>query len=202
MVAAGLLLRFGCHKGASGKTILVMEYLPFSLANKFAEEELDLEKVIYYIEPVCIAVDHLHEKGITHRDIKPANILVSEDGAVKLSDLGSSNYTNEVSTAGGAAIYRAPESFPGEGERFFPASDLYSIAVVTFEAFAKTTPFTGVSDESRILELKKDLDYIKKECKKLGLDKRLIRVLLKSMNPAPDQRYKSGRNYARALKRL
>ena len=30
--------------------------------------------------PVCLAVQHAHQKGIVHRDLKPANILVTVAG--------------------------------------------------------------------------------------------------------------------------
>ncbi len=202
-----LVIIYDCHKTSSGKLVLVIEYVPFTLENALGLKDFDLERTIEFVDPVCKAVDHLHEikneqgEPIVHRDIKPANILISEKGAVKLSDLGSANYTNMVSTADGAMIYRAPEGFAQEGRRFYPESDLYSIAVVAFEALAGKNPFVA-SEESVVLRLKKDPDYIKQKCRESGFDKRLTRAMLKALNLNHTQRYKSGKNFTRALKRL
>ena len=186
------------HVSATGKPVLVMEYLPFSLANKLAEEKLSLEKTIGYIEPACKAVDHLHEKDIIHRNIKPSNILIGEDGTVKLSDLGQAGFSGTVSTVKGTQSYRAPEGFPAHG-RFYPESDIYSIAVITFEALTGTRPFRGEPDK---LEQRESLEHTKGQCREAGFSDELTRVLTKGMHPDHTKRYHSGREYVEALKGL
>ena len=34
----------------------------------------------------------MHEKRIMHRDLKPANIFISQNGELKVGDLGLGNY--------------------------------------------------------------------------------------------------------------
>ncbi len=191
---------YDSHVSKSGKPILVMEFLPYTLANKFYVEDFDLEKAIGCIEPVCNAVDFLHEKGVVHRNIKPGNILISEDGAVKLSDLGHAGVSGTASSARGTMVYRAPEGFAQKGGKFYPASDLYSIAVVAFEALAKTSPFIGSPDRSQTLRWKQDVRYTQDRCREYGIPEELARVLVKGMHPDRNQRYQSGKEFVDALK--
>jgi serine/threonine protein kinase len=39
-------------------------------------------------QQVCWTLEHVHQHGCIHRDLKPANLYLSEDGKVKLGDLG------------------------------------------------------------------------------------------------------------------
>ena len=64
-----------------------------------------------------------HEKPpIIHKDLKPANIIISNDGILKIVDLGISGLTklNDVigrmqstivNKKGGTFLYKAPEHF-------------------------------------------------------------------------------------------
>jgi NIMA (never in mitosis gene a)-related kinase len=41
-----------------------------------------------YMRQIASALQHMHDKRIMHRDLKPANIFISNDGALKIGDLG------------------------------------------------------------------------------------------------------------------
>lgn len=47
---------------------------------------------------ICMGLAHLHSKNIIHRDLKPENIMVSENGVLKLGDLGIAKFDAATKT--------------------------------------------------------------------------------------------------------
>jgi len=87
-----------------------------------------------------------HRAGIVHRDIKPANILIRDsDGAAKIADFGVARLASSELTRSGAAIgspgYMSPEQV--RGSALDGRSDLFSLAVVLYEALCGRRPFHG-----------------------------------------------------------
>ncbi len=109
---------------------------------------LPAESAVGIATQVCRALSVAHLAGIVHRDIKPANVIVTPNGAVKVTDfgiartLGDSTLTNAGSVLG-TAQYMSPEQ--ARGEPAGPASDLYAVGVVLFQMLTGTVPFTGES---------------------------------------------------------
>src|SRR3546814_14984268 len=63
------------------------------------------------------AVAALHRLGIIHRDIKPDNIILTDDGGLRLVDLGVARLPRIADAPGGdipgTPSYMAPEFFDG-----------------------------------------------------------------------------------------
>ncbi|MCG8450198.1 MAG: serine/threonine protein kinase [Pirellulales bacterium] len=96
---------------------------------------------------ICEALAHAHARGCVHRDLKPANLYLSEDGKVKLGDLGlARDLENSRLTAEGQTVgtwrYMPPEQIMGE-ESIDGRLDLYALGCILFEMVAGRVPFDG-----------------------------------------------------------
>ena len=68
---------------------IVMEYVPSSLNLLLLEQKnIPIERVIEITEEMGAAFSYAHEQNLIHRDIKPQNILLTDEGAVKVTDFG------------------------------------------------------------------------------------------------------------------
>ena len=125
-------------------------------AARLAEVEVVTRMLLEVAEVVAAA----HARGIVHRDLKPANVLLHRAGPdrheVKVLDFGVArhpDYQTLTSTHEclGTLGYMAPELF--QSERPSPASDVYALGVILFEALTGKWPFES-TDPGRLVWLK------------------------------------------------
>jgi serine/threonine-protein kinase len=127
--------------------LIVMEYVDGeTLAAALARGPLPSTRAIEVLRGLAAALDHAHDEGIVHRDVKPANVLLGRDGRVKLADLGIATAVEgtRITMSGtvlGTAAYMAPEQL--EGHNPGPAADVYSLAVVAWEALSGRRAYEG-----------------------------------------------------------
>lgn len=130
-----------------GVAYLVMERLPgATLADEMATGPLAQDRACAVACQVLGALGAAHDRGLIHRDIKPGNVLVAADGAAKLADFGIAKVmeSSDDATTGfllGTPAYLAPERLAGHPAT--PASDLYALGVVLYEALTGRKPFVG-----------------------------------------------------------
>jgi serine/threonine-protein kinase len=96
---------------------------------------------------VAAAISAVHAAGVVHGDVKPGNILVPEppgtDG-VRLVDFGvAQRMQRPVGATHATPEYVAPEVVAGHPP--MPASDVYGIGIVAYEALSGRSPFRGGS---------------------------------------------------------
>jgi serine/threonine protein phosphatase PrpC len=130
----------------------VLVYYPGeTLEARIAKGPLGLSAGLLIAPKLARGVAALHRLGIVHRDIKPDNVLLGEDGAVKLIDLGVARLPRVEEFAGseipGTPSYMAPELFAGEiGSE---ASDQFAIGVTLYRMFTGRYPYGEVEAFSR-----------------------------------------------------
>ena len=104
---------------------------------------LDDAAVMRAVAAVCDALAHAHAHGVVHRDVKPGNVLLRDDGILKLTDFGIALVSDPDATVDdrllGTLSYMAPEQ--ALGEDVGGAADVFSAALMVYEALAGANPF-------------------------------------------------------------
>jgi eukaryotic-like serine/threonine-protein kinase len=125
-----------------GVFFIVMEYVKGESLEAVLDREkaLPLARAINYVVQILRGVEHAHEATILHRDLRPANVLISESGAVKVADFGTSRFLEKshATTVIGSPPYMAPEQFQG---RAVLASDIYSVGVILYQMLTGLLPY-------------------------------------------------------------
>ncbi|MEO7100537.1 MAG: serine/threonine-protein kinase [Luteolibacter sp.] len=137
----------------TGSPFFVMQMVKGMRITDFCDENhFDLQARLRLFIPVCMAIQHAHQKGIIHCDIKPSNILVTlHDGAAvpKVIDFGIAKATEngnpDIATPAsqpfiGTPAYMSPEQVDGDGLDVDTRSDIYSLGVVLYEMLVGMPP--------------------------------------------------------------
>ncbi len=122
-----------------------------------ASLSLPLEHSLRIVSEIAAGLNYAHSyvdptgapHPVIHRDVSPHNILISLDGAIKLSDFGIAKALGESETTQpgmikGKVAYIPPESV--KGEPVDGRGDVFSLGVVLFELLTGKTPFRRESD--------------------------------------------------------
>ncbi|MFN2631959.1 MAG: serine/threonine protein kinase [Thermoanaerobaculia bacterium] len=163
------------------------------------------------------ALDYLHRKGIVHRDIAPDNVMMmqEEDGALqaKLIDLGIAKLARaeeqEQLTAAdefiGKLRYSSPEQLTkkASSSAIDGRSDLFSFAVVLYEALTGVCPYGGGSLQDILTaRLQKPPMPFSKSDPGGRVPAALREILLKALQKNPDDRWQSAQEFSKALEAL
>ena len=165
--------------------------------------ELPLRHVLYVLRETLQAVHHAHTAlgpgggplNVVHRDISPGNILVSRDGAVKLTDFGVAlgAVTQRIEKQGvlsGKLHYFAPELFTPPRQATV-RSDIFSLGVTFYELLTIKPLFArklGVSELRGAIEAFDVRQLLEED---LTIPDGVEEILLKSLARDPERRYAS-----------
>jgi serine/threonine-protein kinase len=129
---------------------LVMEYVDGEALSGLLARlgPLPVDRALDIVGQAGLALQAAHDAGVVHRDVKPGNLLVRPDGVVKVTDFGIARVVDaapitQTGMVVGTAAYLSPEQ--AAGRSITPASDVYSLGVVSYECLTGERPFAGDS---------------------------------------------------------
>ncbi len=189
-----------------GTYLIAMEYVPGgTLKDRVdADGPLDPGAAAELGSQVAEALGVAHERGVIHRDVKPQNILLTASGDAKVADFGIARATAAatISQTGrilGTARYMSPEQ--AMGKPVGPASDLYSLGVVLYEALTGETPFEA---ETLVAIAVKHSEEPPRPPKGVnpGVSEGMNALVLRLLAKKPEDRYADAAELAEDLRRV
>jgi serine/threonine-protein kinase len=195
---------FGEH---AGQLYFSMELLEGgTLAGRLRDGPMPESDAAELVRTLAQAVAAAHAQGIVHRDLKPGNVLLAADGSVKITDFGLAKLLNEDSNVTctdailGTPAYMAPEQARGERQQIGPATDVYALGAILYEALTGHAPFHGES-RSQTLEQVRDREPEPPSRRRPGLARDLEAICLKCLEKEPGRRYPSAAELAEDVDR-
>ncbi|WP_455137050.1 serine/threonine-protein kinase [Thermophilibacter sp.] len=170
---------------------LVMEYVDgLNLAELLARVEggrLTPDECAHVVASVGRALAYAHENRVLHLDIKPTNIMIDRQGTVKLADFGMATLASAAGygdARGGTVGYMPPEQI--EGGLVDERTDVFSLAVVVWQALTGTDPFVARNAEESLKRIGRGPGRLSKLCP--GLDPGVEPLLAEQLSAAPAPR--------------
>jgi hypothetical protein len=171
-------------------------------------EKVPVEWAVDAMKEVAGALDHAHAMGVIHRDIKPNNIMVTDEGEIRVLDMGiarlldpdrktpTSSLTQQVAGLG------TPEVMPPEqwadATSVSPASDIYSLGCTFYYVLAGQMPFKAENLHglmtSHLMEPPPNVTQVRR-----GVSPALAETIKKMMAKEPQERFGTCKDLIAAL---
>jgi serine/threonine-protein kinase len=159
---------------------------------------LPREKAVQIARQLCAGLAAAHEKGILHRDLKPANVMVDGRGRVRITDFGLAGLAEGFEGAelrAGTPSYMAPEQLAGK--QVSTRSDVYALGLVLYELFTGKPAYEARTPDD--LRRMQETTPTSPSNFLEGFDPSVERVILRCLEPDPQQRPASALAVAAAL---
>ncbi len=183
----------------------IMEYVEGRDLRSILDERgtIPVADAVSYVRQAAAALGYAHKKNIIHRDIKPENILLTDDGTIKIADLGLAKWMGEKSSmltqTGeflGSPVYISPERLR-DPEHIDQRTDIYSLGASLFHLVTGKIPYDGSSPVIMAGHLDtsvpdpRDVDPT--------LDATIAAIIMKMMAKDPNDRYQRMEEVVAAL---
>jgi serine/threonine-protein kinase len=200
---------FDVGQTSLGDPFIVMELLNGESLSATMEREGRLTSVraVQLLLPIADALSAAHAKGFVHRDVKPDNvfIVVSEEqlqpklvdfGIVKLEQHDKDSQLTQAGVVLGSPDYMSPEQARGL-ETIDLRSDVWSFAVMLYEAISGETPFSSANYNALLRMIVEQEPTSLLELK--AADEELSAIVARGMSKDPELRFQSMNQFGRAL---
>jgi len=195
---------------------LVMDYSDGGslreLLDALPEHRLDFPIAARIVASVCTGLHAAHELvdaegtplGVVHRDVSPQNVLISSNGQVKITDFGVAKARGQIHAptqtgeVKGKLSYMAPEQVTTKD--IDRRADVFALGCVLYEATVGERPFQGEDALATLYQLLEQ--PVRPPSERLqGYPKGLEKIVLTALARAPEERFQTTEEMARALER-
>jgi serine/threonine-protein kinase len=191
-----------------GQNYFSMDYIEGkSLAEVIRRTPLPGEQAARYVKTVAQAIHYAHGRGILHRDLKPHNVLIDGTGEPRITDFGLARHIESDSdlTVSGAVLgtpsYMPPEQAGGKRKEIGPASDVYSLGAILYDALTGRPPFRADTPADTLYQVVNE-EPAPPRLLNPKVPRDLDTICLKCLAKAPAQRYASADDLADDLGRF
>jgi serine/threonine-protein kinase len=198
-----------------GSLYIVMEFLEGKNLNQTVRSEgpMTLERALPILIQASNALEEAHSAGIIHRDLKPENIFLCQQGGMKdfakVLDFGLAKVTEREMRPGSliltqeGMVFGTPEFMSPEqaqGKPLTAASDIYSLAVILYEALTGKLPFDA-KNAMEFIQLHVTAQPIPIDDRVAGKEfpPLLGQILSRAMAKKPEERFATAAEFAAAL---
>jgi serine/threonine-protein kinase len=188
--------------GSDGRHhFIAMELLDRHRSLRLVLEErgrLEVAEAVAVAREVLAGLAVVHDHGLVHCDIKTGNVMLGT-GPAKLIDFGIARTPHAPDPADlsiGSLRYMSPEQL--RSEPLTPASDLFAVGVLLYEAITGRAPFPGETPEE-VAAAHETWRVPAPSTLATGVPDRLDRAILQALRPAPEARFNSAEAMDRAL---
>jgi hypothetical protein len=198
---------------AQGQHFICMEYVPGETLAAIVRRDgrLRLDTAVGYVLQAARGLKYAHDRNIVHRDIKPDNLMLSDQGVVKIADMGLAKRVGmseelppprspqeaelrqvrgdltQARHGLGTPAYMAPEQ-ARDAVRADARADQYSLGCTLYYLCAGKAPYSGTTALELINKHQREpltpLDTLVP-----GVSPELSRILNRMLAKAPEQRY-------------
>jgi serine/threonine protein kinase len=185
---------------------LIMELVDgWNMRKHIQNQDLTAFQAVEMIITICNGLEYIHQHGIVHGDMKPENILISPGGTIKIADFGLSQadsfFRLSRDKLRGTKRYMAPEQLTRK--KVDVRTDIYSLGVSSYELFTGQSPYVGRTAEEVVREIvNRRVKPTPPSRVKPGLTLQIDRVIMKSLEKDPKNRYQSMIEMVLDLKRV
>jgi tRNA A-37 threonylcarbamoyl transferase component Bud32 len=194
------------------RPFLVLEYIPGVNLDQYAKGRMVAPReAAQIVAKAARAVHAAHGHEVLHLDLKPANILfnrrerkpyVIDFGMAQVRDAWMGDPARSSFVAGTPA-FMAPEQARGETDRLAPATDVFALGAVLYFLLTRQAPFAAKSSRASLARAAAcDFDAAALENSKSNIPPPLVQICLRAMDPAPEERYPSAKDFAATLSQI
>jgi CHASE2 domain-containing sensor protein/class 3 adenylate cyclase/predicted Ser/Thr protein kinase len=199
---------------------VAMEYVEGSTLREWMKSPRSVRQTVELFREAGAGLAAAHAAGLIHRDFKPGNVLIGTDGSVQVSDFGLARSADGSAESPAPEVASAPEGLLGEAitqaglvlgtpgymspeqmllKPIDGRSDQFSFCVALYEALHGRRPFAGKAIEE-LMRAIQERKYQPPRTRTRVPDW-LREVVLRGLNPAPEDRFPSMEALLQALAR-